>query len=90
MIIKFNARGVWHIFDEVDSLQYRYIGSDRDIITNDYTLDYTDADSEDVGGSKSIRVELMFMNKNQLEGSQIIANSPIYLLNNEGRTIEKI
>lgn len=73
------------MFDEVDSLQYRYLRAGEKIASQSGVLDYME-DPSDNGR----RVEFCFINKNQLEPSQIFADCPVYLMNNEGRTIETI
>ena len=89
MIIKFQDRDVWHVFDEVDSLEYRYLKYGEKVVCRDDALDYTSYPVEENEVPK-LRIELWFMNKNQLELSQIFTYRPVYLLNNEGRTIDKI
>ncbi|MDO9528027.1 MAG: hypothetical protein Q7J27_02585 [Syntrophales bacterium] len=84
MIIKFQSNDSWYMFDEVDSLEYRYLRVGEKIASRSGVLDYMEEPSEDK------RVELCFLNKNQLEPSQVFADCPVYVLNNEGRTIDKL
>ena len=103
MFIKFEDAGAWQLFDDVDNLQYRKM-SIRDCLeyekeygTSDL-IDYTETlqanrgtkfDETLIDGPK-IRVLLLFMNSKQLEYSKVLAFSPVYLMNNNGRTIETV
>ena len=102
MIIKFEVNGAWQIFDDVDSLMYRRM-SLREVVDLSgcpvgSLVDYTETLQSNGNSNKSdadidglkIRVLLTFMNSKQLENSQVVAYSPIYLMNNNGRTIETI
>ena len=102
MIIKFEVNGAWQIFDDVDSLMYRRM-SLREVVDLSgcpvgSLVDYTETLQSNGNSNKSdadidglkIRVLLTFMNSKQLENSQVLAYSPIYLMNNNGRTIETI
>ena len=72
-----------------------------DGVTTDYEIedliDYTETMMKDgeilVNGDANgypNRVLLTFMNSKQLAQSQVVAYSPIYLMNNNGKTIETI
>ena len=101
MIIKFEVNGAWQIFDDVDSLLYRRMSRKEVVDMSGYPVgslvDYTET-LQTNGSNKSdadidnlkIRVLLTFMNTKQLENSQVLAYTPIYLMNNNGRTIETI
>lgn len=93
MIIKFEVNGAWQIFDDVDSLMYRKLGAFNiaepgesldEVIDYSGTLHSIPPDENGFIG----RVLLTFMNSKQTADSQVIAFSPIYLMNNNGRTIE--
>ena len=93
MIIKFEVNGAWQIFDDVDSLMYRRLGNFQlDLEEPEVVIDYTETMnsicSDDKGNPG--RVLLTFMNSKQLEQYQVVAFSPIYLMNNQGRTIETV
>jgi hypothetical protein len=96
MIIKFEVNGAWQLFDDVDSLMYRKLGAwglELDDVRNiiDYTGTINTVHSADVPEpSYPGRVLLTFMNSKQTENSQVIAYSPIYLMNDQGRTIDTI
>jgi len=97
MIIKFEVKGIpnssWQLFDDVDSLMYDKLGPHSvDIEDIGKVIDFTDTlsmENGDMGGNPG-RVLLTFMNSKQLAASQVCAFSPIYLMNNQGRTIEII
>jgi hypothetical protein len=102
MILKFEVNGSWQIFDDVDSLMYRRMSLREAVDLSGCPVgslvDYTETlqangnsnkSDADIDGLK-IRVLLTFMNSKQLENSQVLAYSPIYLMNNNGRTIETI
>jgi hypothetical protein len=93
MIIKFEVNGAWQIFDDVDSLMYRKLGKfDLDLEGTESVIDYTNSIHNISSGNDGTpyRVLLTFMNSKQLSESQVVAFSPIYLMNNQGRTIETI
>jgi hypothetical protein len=93
MIIKFEVNGAWQIFDDVDSLMYRKLGKfDLGLEESESIIDYTNSIHDICSGNEGTpyRVLLTFMNSKQLEDSQVVAFSPIYLMNNNGRTIETI
>jgi hypothetical protein len=93
MIIKFEVDGAWQIFDDVDSLMYRKLGKfNLDLEESESVIDYTNSIHAINGNSEGTpyRVLLTFMNSKQLSESQVVAFSPIYLMNNQGRTIETI
>lgn len=97
MIIKFEVNGAWQLFDGVDSLRYQKLGPHsvaEDIVDN--AIDYTDslrAIASDQFGFPG-RVLLTFTNAMKLMGVNdeypVVAFSPIYLMNDSGRTIETI
>jgi hypothetical protein len=97
MIIKFEVNGAWQMFDDVDSLMYRKLGpfnGDMAIKDDDRVefIDYTETMNSICSNEAGYpgRVLLTFMNSKQLASSQVVAFSPIYLMNNNGRTIEVI
>lgn len=94
MIIKFKAGEGWQMYDDVDSLRYYRLDAFLpDIELENGFIDFTDTISTDGpvdSNGYPNRVLLEFMNSKQTKESQIIAHSPIYLMNNQGRTIETI
>jgi hypothetical protein len=93
MIIKFEVNGAWQFFDDVDSLMYRKLGNfDVKLEDPDEVIDYTETISSicsEIDGTSG-RVLLTFMNSKQLAQSQVVAFSPIYLMNENGKTVEVI
>ena len=93
MIIKFEVNGAWQFFDDVDSLMYRKLGNfDVKLEEPDEVIDYTEtitSINSDKNGNPG-RVLLTFMNSKQLAQSQVIAFSPVYLMNENGKTVEVI
>jgi hypothetical protein len=93
MIIKFEVNGAWQFFDDVDSLMYRKLGAFAlDLEEPEQVIDFTETmeniASDSVGNPG--RVLLSFMNSKQLAQSQVIAFSPVYLMNENGKTVEVI
>lgn len=81
------------MFSDVDSLQYRRLGEfELDLSDSPGLIDYTETVAQINCSSEGFRgrVLLTFMNSKQLEESQVVAFSPIYLMNDEGRTVETI
>lgn len=64
----------------------------EDLIDFTETLSTGEGDPKENSDSKGHpgRVLLTFMNSKQTANSQVVAYSPIYLMNNNGRTIETI
>jgi hypothetical protein len=104
MIIKFEVNGAWQIYDDVDTFRYMklgpFVGSPLQIdggeineeTQDDGVIDFTESLRADMSGKDGYpgRVLMTFMNSKQLAESQIVAFSPIYLMNNDGRTVEII
>lgn len=93
MIIKFEVNGAWQLFDDVDSLMYRKLGNfDLDLEEPELVIDYTNSAHNICSGKEGTpnRVLLTFMNSKQLAQSQVVAFSPIYLMNENGKTVEII
>jgi hypothetical protein len=109
MIIKFEVKGAWQFFDDVDSFMYRRMGQfdgvefnepaegvSEELVSGDL-IDFTETISTGEGDPKAYRKEgypgrvlLTFMNSKQTANSQVVAYSPIYLMNDNGKTIEII
>ena len=89
MIIKFEVVGAWQLYDDVDALRYRKLGPHKvDVEDLKDLIDFTETISEINEAGHPGRVLLMFMNSKQLVESNIIAWSPIYIMNGDGRTVE--
>ena len=93
MIIKFEVNGAWQLYDDVDALRYRKLGPHAvDTEDLDDLMDFTETIAGINGAEEGHpgRVLLMFMNSKQLVESNIVAWSPIYVMNENGRTVETI
>lgn len=88
MIIKFQVGDSWQLYDEVDSVRYGMITDDDGL--KEGTIDFTKREPMRIGPTNSERALVAFINKNQTEETLILAYTPIYLMNNNGRTIETI
>ncbi len=90
MIIKFKSKDTWVVFGEVDHVEYRNMtakgedpkkmGIESDIILYDPPDDGVTTEWFGIG----------FYTKNMDDSTQIIACAPIYLMNDQGRTVETI
>lgn len=88
MIIKFKDHDTWVIFGEVDHISYRDVKGDPDKCGVDSSvLRYRPSDEEVAIGKW---VEISFFTKNMNEQTTVIACAPIYLMNDQGRTVETI
>jgi hypothetical protein len=87
MIIKFKSNGTWVVFGEVDHVEYNKSDFDpqKDAVSSGVII-YDPADDQPVVN----RISMGFFTKNMNEATQIIACSPIYLMNDQGRTVETI
>lgn len=94
MIVKFEVNGgAWQMYDDVDSLRYRKLGAFAlELEKPEEIIDFTEtisAINSDKDGNPG-RVLLNFSYSKQPMECRVIAFSPIYLMNNEGRTVETI
>jgi len=87
MIIKFSVNGAWQMYDDVDSIRVKRITDATPEVFNGDVIDFTTEEPPAVG---SERIWIRFMNSKQFAESEIIAYSPVYLMNNNGKTIETI
>ena len=86
MIIKFKSQDTWVIFGEVDHVEYSDIDTERDAISS--TAIVYDPPNGCVTVGKSVGIG--FFTKNMNEATEVIAYTPIYLMNDQGRTVETI
>lgn len=88
MIIKFKSKDTWVIFGEVDHVEYNDIDHDpkRDGIRSDVIVYDPPNDQAAVGKW----VGMGFFTKNMNQATEIIACTPIYIMNDQGRTVETI
>ena len=89
MIIKFQEKNRWVVFGEIDHVEYEeFKKSEEDGCDYGSTLVYEPPYTPRAAGNRSI--ELSFFTKNMSEATVVLAYSPIYLMNDQGRTIEII
>ena len=86
MIIKFKSGKRWVVFGEIDHLEYEELseepgGADSTI------LQFDPPESMPGGGP---RMAVSFFTKNMTERAVLFVHSPIYLMNDDGRTVETI
>lgn len=89
MIIKFQENNRWIVFGEIDHIEYEEIKKGEEEVQGcdkGSTLVYQPPYSS----GESRFMELAFFTKNMTEATVINAYSPIYLMNDQGRTVEII
>jgi hypothetical protein len=88
MIIKFaHGKGefeTWEVFGDIDHYSFcqHFPLPVKDILVD--RLDFTEDENENK------RWDILFFSKNMTEATEIVAHSPIFILNDEGRTVDKI
>jgi len=87
MIIKFQADNSWIVFGEVDHLEYTPLVEEKHG-TDERVLCYPPPLIPDKPAFDFY--EVSFFTKNMTEATVIHAYSPIYLMNDNGKTIETI
>lgn len=86
MILKIKTNCGWQIFGEVDYVHYTQ--AEDNVEYAPHVLDYTkNWENLMPDGSKMF---ICFMNKDQTAETSVLAYSPVYLMNDEGRTVETI
>ena len=87
MIIKFKSGDTWVFFGEVDHVEYKDTNFDpeRELVSHGVIV-YDPPNDQPVIN----RVAIGFFRRNMNAETQIIACSPIYLMNDQGRTVETI
>jgi len=91
MIVKFQEKNRWIVFGEIDHVEYEEIKRDSDNTgegDKGDALVYEPPYSSGENGNRLI--EMSFFTKNMTEATVINAYSPIYLMNDQGRTVEII
>ncbi len=88
MIIKFRSGGTWVIFGEIDHVEYRdYDGDPRKEGHDDDIIVFDPPNNQAAIGKW---VGMSFFTKNMNASTEIIACTPVYIMNDQGRTIETI
>jgi len=88
MIIKFKSKDTWVVYGELDHVEYRDIDLDphKEAFNSDVVVYEPPHDQAAIGKW----VAMGFFTKGKTEATEIIACTPIYLMNDQGRTIETI
>lgn len=82
MILKFPTKEGHATFSEIEFYRHRYLSGGMSADTDKDTLDYT------FNGKTA--VEVCFIGKNQTAETQVISHTPVYVMNDDGRTIDKL
>lgn len=106
MIVKILRQGQWTLIDGVERLSHEivYKSGDKEFGVQEAVLDLrthtTPPEPEEVGGAGKTAsslttgdgefCELWLTLRGKETPQQVLADFPIYLLNNEGKTIEKL
>jgi hypothetical protein len=88
MIIKFQDADKWVIFGEIDHIEHQFLEETPNVgvaISSDVLI-YSPANTP----AKQKKVYMSFFTKNMTEPTVVHAYSPIYLMNDNGKTIEII
>jgi len=86
MIIKFQERDNWVIFGEIDHVEYGELKDEENVAYPCGILHYEPPNLPAIGK----HWQLSFFTKNMSDATVIHAYSPIYLMNDNGRTVETI
>ena len=85
MIIKFQEKDRWVMFGEVDHIEYEPVKHSEDPMTTT-AICYESPNDE----RPHALYEVSFYTKNMNEATVIWAFNPIYIMNDQGRTVETI
>ncbi len=86
MIIKFQEKNRWVIFGEIDHVEYETGGACGNTGIESDVICYAPPNTPAV----TKEVSMLFFTKNMTAPTRINAHSPIYLMNDNGKTIEII
>ena len=88
MIIKFKSKETWVMFGEVDHVEYSDLIEDisKTAFSSDVILYHPANDQAAIGKW----VQMSFFTKNMSEATRVVACTPIYLMNDQGQTVETI
>jgi len=96
MIVKVRTSptGSWKLYDGVKELCYSYFSSNTVIGVQDNVDDFTNPGkglySEAAVEKKEIQQIELWLNRGETINKQVLALSPVYVLNDEGKTIERL
>lgn len=88
MIIKFREKDSWVMFGDIDHIVYKqvYIEDEECVRAEESPLYYEAV----TGDEHAHKMRLDFFSKNMTEATIFFAYSPIYIMNDNGKTIETI
>jgi len=90
MILKFQSGKTWIVFGELDHVEYEYLGRKDETVGYGYPIICFPPPDDNVLTPAIQEYDIRFFTKGMNEGKQIHAFSPIYLMNDQGRTVETI
>lgn len=92
MIIKVQTQSGYALFDQVDHFTYHYFQAGNSIGVSADTYDYTDLQrplSPEYPALEQKNAVCMFLSCGR-ETKQVLALEPVFILNNDGKTIDKL
>jgi len=96
MIVKVrtNPTGSWKLYDGVKELAYSYFNKSQVIGVQDNVDDFSNPGnglySEAAVEKNDIQMIELWLNRGETPHKQVLALSPVYVLNDEGKTIERL
>ena len=88
MIIKFREKDSWVMFGEIDHIEYRDVDTSKEAMSDDAIIFEPPSNQVPLTPNGRQQVAIGFFTKNMREATEILAYSPIYIMNDEGKTIE--
>lgn len=89
MMLKILVADEWEFFDGFDRVSHREIPPDEDTGVRSDCLSFCERQRKDTENPRKAEIELWLYKGGQVV-KQIIALRPIFILNNEGKTVERI
>ncbi len=90
MILKLNDGLSWVLIDGFNRISHQYEDQEKPMAVQENYWDFTiQRDSQRTTKEKPQRIEI-WLYKDSEVFRQILAYEPIYILNNEGKTVERI
>lgn len=98
MIVKVrtNPTGSWKLYDGVKELSFRYFSSLEVIGVQDGVDDFTNPGKGLYEEPKAVNEKIdiqqieLWLDRGESVNKQVLALSPVYVLNDEGKTIERL
>jgi hypothetical protein len=90
MIIKFKSDDSWVFFGEIDHLEHSPINGEQCVVGVESPIICYGSSTDSKQKAALEQHELSFFTKNMTDATVIHAYSPIYLMNDNGKTIEII